>query len=151
MTMRLRAATADDLGVIAEAQEETARVTRGRAPREDERDERARATAEGVERGEVVLADDGGAVVGYCWVTERAGAPFVVDIHVTPSARRRGVAGRLLAAALEPWIRGGATEARLAIADRNDASVRFFAARGASAVGEPSADGVRDYVLPLRP
>jgi GNAT superfamily N-acetyltransferase len=47
--------------------------------------------------GEVVLALDGGAPVGFMWCNEFFGHTFVNVLAVAPDRRRRGYAGALLA------------------------------------------------------
>ena len=50
-----------------------------------------------LEGGEVVVAEDGGAIAGFMWCNEFFGHTFVNVLAVAEGARRRGYAGVLLA------------------------------------------------------
>jgi GNAT superfamily N-acetyltransferase len=50
-----------------------------------------------LDNGEVVVAQDGGVLVGFMWCNEFFGHTFVNVLAVAPELRRRGYAGVLLA------------------------------------------------------
>ena len=86
----------------------------------------------------VFVAERSGQVVGYVyagieplsWKELRDEAGFIHDIAVDEDARRLGVAGQLLDAAVA-WLQdGGAPRVVLWTAAPNDAAQRLFAGRG---------------------
>jgi ribosomal protein S18 acetylase RimI-like enzyme len=80
------------------------------------------------------VADDDGVIVGV--VTAR-GQPDAVDIarlYVHPAAQRRGLGGRLLAAALAAFP--DAARARLEVEAQNPKGRAFYAKAGFVAIGE---------------
>ena len=86
----------------------------------------------------VLVAEQAGQVVGYVyagleplsWKELRDEAGFIHDIAVDEHARRTGVAGRLLDAALA-WLRDrGVPRAVLWTAEPNTAAQQLFSARG---------------------
>jgi ribosomal protein S18 acetylase RimI-like enzyme len=86
----------------------------------------------------VFVADQDGATVGYVyvgiealsWKELRPEAGFIHDIAVDERARRTGIAGLLMDAAIE-WLRQrGAARVMLWTAEQNLAAQRLFAALG---------------------
>jgi ribosomal protein S18 acetylase RimI-like enzyme len=86
----------------------------------------------------VFVAEQAGTVVGYVyagieplsWKELRDEAGFIHDIAVDERARRSGIAGQLLEAAVA-WLRErGAPRVVLWTARPNEAALRLFAARG---------------------
>ena len=86
----------------------------------------------------VLVADQAGAVVGYCyaalegqdWLSLRGPAGVIYDILVDPAARGRGVGRRLLDAVLETLTERGAPRVVLFTATGNEAAQRLFAEAG---------------------
>ncbi|HEX3463372.1 MAG TPA: GNAT family N-acetyltransferase [Candidatus Elarobacter sp.] len=85
MSAVVRAASADDVSAL-----EPMLPALLDPPYKRERFERALA------RGEMVLAEDGGDVVGFMWTNEFFGHSFVNVLAVEERRRRRGYAGVLL-------------------------------------------------------
>jgi ribosomal protein S18 acetylase RimI-like enzyme len=90
------------------------------------------------EKAVVLVAEIGGEVVGYAWATledrdwmllrEACGA--LQDIYVDASARRRGVARKLLEEMSARLGELGAPRVVLMTAAKNDAAQRFFESMG---------------------
>ena len=118
--MILRRATGDDVRAIAALE---ASVFAGEAW------SLASVVAEVSGRDRVALVViSAGELVGYA-VTMTSGD--VADLHrlaVRPSSRRRGLAGRLLAAATERATEDGAQRLLLEVSAENEAALRFYAA-----------------------
>jgi ribosomal protein S18 acetylase RimI-like enzyme len=86
----------------------------------------------------VVVADDGGTVIGYVYagmegidyMALRGPAGALYDIVVHPDSRGHGVGRRLLDAALEFLKARGAPRVVLSTAEQNEAAQRLFAGAG---------------------
>lgn len=88
----------------------------------------AERTADG--GGRVHVLDGDGALLGAIVVTGRGGLPTVEPVMVAPTARRRGVAGALLGAAIGAAVETGATRLRSHSHLANAASSAWHAASG---------------------
>jgi ribosomal protein S18 acetylase RimI-like enzyme len=71
-----------------------------------------------------------GSVEGYDYMSLRGPAGVVHDLFVEPAYRRRGVARRLLEAALDDLRARGVPRVVLSTADRNSEAQRLFASLG---------------------
>lgn len=88
--------------------------------------------------GVVLVAEEGGAVVGYAygalegpdWMELRGPAGVIYDLAVNSGSRGRGVGRALLEAAADRLLALGAPQLVLAAASANHAAQRLFAAAG---------------------
>jgi ribosomal-protein-alanine N-acetyltransferase len=80
--------------------------------------------------------ETGRRLSGYIAARINAGELHVNNIGVWPEARRRGVGGALLGAALEVAARGGAAEAVLEVRAGNLAALAMYGRFGFAVVGE---------------
>jgi len=86
----------------------------------------------------VLVAEQGGQVVGYCyagmegrdWLSLRGPAGVIYDILVDPAARGHGVGRRLLDAMLQALAERGAPQFVLFTATQNEAAQHLFAQAG---------------------
>jgi ribosomal protein S18 acetylase RimI-like enzyme len=86
----------------------------------------------------VLVAEEDGAVVGYCyaalegndWLTLRGPAGVIYDLMVDPGHRRAGVGRRLLEAAIAGLEQLGAPQVQLSTAATNEGAQRLFAGLG---------------------
>jgi ribosomal protein S18 acetylase RimI-like enzyme len=86
----------------------------------------------------VLVAEDGGQVIGYSWITVegydykalRGPAGVLQDVIVDPSHRGRGVGRQLLNAALAYLQSRGVAQVVLSTAERNLAAQKLFASAG---------------------
>ena len=86
-------------------------------------------------RARVVLAEEGGTVVGFCIVhLEPAGgrgcAGYVVTVDVAEGFRRQGLAGELMRRGEDTARAAGCGEMLLHVFTGNDAAIRFYESRG---------------------
>ncbi len=77
----------------------------------------------------LVWVEDG-AVAGSVMILLENGQSRILSIGVHPDRRRRGIGGRLLAAAERVSVERGATVARLEVSTRNDAAIAMYKGRG---------------------
>jgi ribosomal-protein-alanine acetyltransferase len=82
----------------------------------------------------VVVAEDGGAVIGYGSLVVAGDTADVVRIAVLPGRRRTGVGRRLLAALLGESERRGAERVLLEVASDNVAATGLYEAGGFVAI-----------------
>ncbi|HET7041544.1 MAG TPA: ribosomal protein S18-alanine N-acetyltransferase, partial [Gemmatimonadales bacterium] len=76
-----------------------------------------------------------GTLAGYTFCREIAGEAELLNLAVAPTARREGIGGRLLAAALA-WADGrGARETFLEVRASNQAAIALYERVGFRAVG----------------
>jgi len=118
---------------IAVAQAETAAASYGRPATPGEAATLARRleAAFGAAGARIMVLHAAGVPAGYFWIEARTGGQwFLLDIWVGPTRRGQGLGRRLLRAAACMAARLGASELRLAVAARNDAARRLFAAEG---------------------
>lgn len=74
--------------------------------------------------GEVLLAEEAGALLGFGkWERLPDGSAWVAALRTRPEARRRGIARRITAAALSRAAEAGARPARELVSDQNEASL----------------------------
>ncbi len=74
--------------------------------------------------------DDAGVVLGFVVYTAVAGACEILELAVTVSARRRGIARRLLDAAITDAVSEGARRCLLEVRDSNTAARALYAGAG---------------------
>ena len=80
--------------------------------------------------GEVLVADDAGAILGITRFGLSGGKGWVHSLYVSPDAQGRGIGRALLAAAEHELVRRGAPFASLWVFSDNAPSVAFYEARG---------------------
>ena len=76
------------------------------------------------------MRDDAGVVLGFVVYTAVAGACEILELAVTVSARRRGIARRLLDAAITDAVSEGARRCLLEVRDANTAARALYAGAG---------------------
>lgn len=82
-------------------------------------------------KARVVVAEDDGAVVGFCIVhVERDGLAYVVTLDVAPEVRRRGVARQLMSKVEEIVVAEGCSLMGLHVFVGNAEAVRLYEALG---------------------
>jgi ribosomal protein S18 acetylase RimI-like enzyme len=132
---------------IAAAQEETARLSYGRALSATEREAlhlRLHAAFTAARSHVRVASGPAGAHSGYYWMEERDdGIAFVLDFHVAASARRRGVGRQLWHGLVAHALALKLREIRLAVADNNAPARAFFAWAGLVKADEEIREGRR--------
>lgn len=82
-----------------------------------------------------LIAEEAGAPLGFVLYRVVAGEGEILTIGAAPEARRRGVGGRILAAALLAAGRAGAEAMFLEVAESNDAALGLYRAFGFRQVG----------------
>lgn len=102
-----------------------------------------------------VAADPGGTVTGFVLCSAVLDTCEILLIAVAPSARRRGIARRLLAQALAAATEAGAERCFLDVRESNAAAIGLYRALGFHVDGRRkayyrSADGREDAVLMSR-
>lgn len=147
----LRSAGLEDLDYITGAEAETAAISFGQEETSNKTRSRHQRLERALETGNILMAELAGRVVGYYWIEAASdGVPFLVDFYVDPAVRGQSIGDRLLRRAVSSCARSGARVLRLAISDRNTASVRFFTRNGAICKDiVPSKDRLREYELTL--
>ena len=84
------------------------------------------------------VAEDASGVVGMVTAHDRTDAVEIARLYVLPGAQRRGIGGRLLAAALAEFP--GRTRARLGVEKQNPKGRAFYGKAGFMAVREQSVE-----------
>ncbi len=134
MRASVRRAGPGDAGPLAEMLREFysyhSSMLGGRPIRREEGEKLAR-EALADPRSSVLLAEEGGEIVGFARIQEHEGAIFLREIYVRPGLRRRGVGSALLSAcegeAADRWGRG---DLYLSVVPANLGALDFFLARG---------------------
>lgn len=92
----------------------------------------------------VLVADDGGAVVGFAWVQRRGafGRSAYLRLIAVDPARRGARVGELLLRAFEEVARESGPDAFLLVSDFNVGAQRFYRREGYEEIGR-----IADYVL----
>lgn len=83
----------------------------------------------------VIVAEDGGRVVGYAALWFTGGEAELGDLAVDPEHRRRGIGTRLLEAAVETAARRGVGELFLQVRESNEEAIALYADAGFRRVG----------------
>lgn len=73
-----------------------------------------------------LLAEAGGVVLGFVAVIDKAGAPYVDNLHVAPAARGRGVGRVLMQAAASRLRARGDDRMWLTVMEGNAAALAFY-------------------------
>lgn len=135
----LRPATTDDAATLFSLVRALAEYER--APHEVVATEADFARGIGTEM-DAILAEEDGAVVGFAlffstWSTWR-GRPGIhlEDLFVLPSARGRGIGGRLLAAVAAEAVSRGCARLEWQVLDWNEPALGFYRAQGARTLDE---------------
>lgn len=84
------------------------------------------------------VAEDASGVVGMVSAHDRDGRVEIARLYVLPTVQRRGIGGRLLAAALEAFP--ARALARLGVEEQNPKGRSFYGKQGFVAVGEQEID-----------
>jgi ribosomal-protein-alanine N-acetyltransferase len=82
-----------------------------------------------------LVAERGGEVQGYLLARAVAGEGEIVNLAVTPEARRRGLGGRLLEQGVDALAAAGAREVFLEVRQHNVAAQHLYLRRGFRPVG----------------
>ena len=78
-----------------------------------------------------LVAERGGAIVGFLvGALDARRRGHVITIDVVPDLRRRGLGGRLIAAAEQRWLHAGVQLVRLEVAVNNHSALAFYARLG---------------------
>ena len=77
-------------------------------------------------RARIVVAEDGGAVVGYLLLEHMAGIGYIRNIVSDPARRRTGVGVALMTAARERFVAAGATTWCLNVKPENEAAIGLY-------------------------
>lgn len=85
-----------------------------------------------------LVAEEQGEIAGYLLAREIAGEAEILNLAVVPEARRGGLGGILLDAALEQLRRRGAERAWLEVRESNAAARALYARRGFTTAGRRS-------------
>ncbi len=88
-----------------------------------------------LDAGVRLVAEEGGEVIGYIFCRYVAGEAEVLRLGVVVPHRRRGIGGRLLAAALQRLARSGATTCFLEVRRSNTAARTLYGGQGFVDVG----------------
>lgn len=80
--------------------------------------------------GIVLLAEEEGALAGFCAAWLDDGECYVDNLHLRPGRRGGGLGTRLLGHAAAALAARGATRAALTIIEGNDGAARFYARLG---------------------
>ncbi len=80
--------------------------------------------------GIVLLAEEDGALAGFCAAWLADGECYVDNLHLRPGRRGGGLGRRLLGHAAGALAVRGATRAALTIIEGNDGAARFYARLG---------------------
>jgi ribosomal-protein-alanine acetyltransferase len=83
----------------------------------------------------VLVADEGGEVIGYLVGRDVAGTGEVLNLAIAPGRRRQGIARRLLDEGLEELGSRGATEVFLEVRESNRAAQLLYKDAGFRPVG----------------
>jgi ribosomal-protein-alanine N-acetyltransferase len=86
-----------------------------------------------------LLATEAAEPVGFILLRGAADEAEILSLGVVPAARRRGVAGRLLAAATARLAEAGVRRLLLEVAEDNEAARALYAAAGFAQVGRRPA------------
>lgn len=121
--MIIRTATVDDLPAIAVLERD------GFVPREQWSSDAWSAELAAADR-QVSVAEDDAVVLGAISVQLLPPASDLMRVVVAPAARRRGVATRLITAALDRAAAGGATRMLLEVRHDNDAAILCYGRAG---------------------
>jgi ribosomal protein S18 acetylase RimI-like enzyme len=83
--------------------------------------------------GVVLLAEEDGALAGFCAAWLEDGECYVDNLHLRPGRRGGGLGPLLLGSVAAALAARGATRAALTIIDGNDRAARFYARLGGNA------------------
>jgi len=90
----------------------------------------------------VIVAEEGGATLGFIAVWHRPGDPydaFIDNLHVRPALRSRGIGRRLLAEAAARLSAAGRGSAYLVVVEANRPAVAFYRRLGGAVVARTDA------------
>jgi ribosomal protein S18 acetylase RimI-like enzyme len=96
-----------------------------------------------------LVAEDDGPIVGHAFANAQSPPVlFLTRLYVRPECQRRGIGGRLLAAAIERHP--ACDRVRLEAKAGNSAALAFYRREGFHPVGEKVVEGMRHFELEKR-
>jgi ribosomal protein S18 acetylase RimI-like enzyme len=147
-----RPAADSDLSMIADAQQETFRLTKGRAASAEELAEMTHRTASAIgspAAHHLEILEQHGERLGYFWVSlEAIPEPMLLDIYVAASSRDRGLGRAIMHRILSVLRDRNVTRFSLAVSRSNHAARALYQQFGANLV-ESSGNNLLVMSLPV--